>query len=69
MPEARRIRRDEGFGGGFRVQSSAVSAGVSMGTALAMILSWSANKSILLAIIHGFMSWLYVAYFALFKQG
>ena len=41
--------------------------GISMGTALAMILSYSVNKSILWALIHGVLSWLYVLYFALFK--
>ena len=44
-----------------------VSTGISMGTALAMILSYSANKSILWAIVHGVLSWFYVVYFALFK--
>ena len=46
---------------------TAVSTGISMGTALAMILSYSANTSIIWAIIHGVFSWLYVIYFALFK--
>ena len=46
---------------------TAVSTGISMGTALAMILSYSANKSIIWAIIHGILSWFYVLYFALFK--
>jgi hypothetical protein len=44
-----------------------VRSGIGMGTALAMILSWSVNSSILWAIIHGFLSWFYVIYFALFK--
>ena len=46
---------------------TAVSTGISMGTALAMILSYSVNQSILWAIIHGVLSWVYVLYFALFK--
>jgi hypothetical protein len=45
--------------------SQAVSHGISFGTALAIAISWSANKSILWAIIHGFFSWLYVIYYAL----
>jgi len=36
-----------------------------MGTALAMILSWSINKSIGYAIVHGIFSWIYVIYFAM----
>ncbi|QLI80045.1 hypothetical protein HZU75_02930 [Chitinibacter fontanus] len=41
--------------------------GFSLGTVIAVALSWSANHSILWAIIHGFCSWLYVIYYALFK--
>jgi hypothetical protein len=36
-----------------------------MGAALAMILSYGHNHSILYAILHGIMSWIYVIYFAL----
>lgn len=46
---------------------NAVSSGLSMGSALAMILSWDANHGILWAILHGFCSWLYVIYYALAK--
>ncbi|MCD4503263.1 hypothetical protein LQR30_04060 [Chromobacterium piscinae] len=38
-------------------------AGFSLGTLIAVALSWSANHSILWAIIHGFLSWLYVIYY------
>jgi hypothetical protein len=38
------------------------------GTALAITISWSANKSILWAMIHGVFSWFYVIYFALTRQ-
>ena len=41
--------------------------GITFGTALAIAISWSANKSILWAIIHGLLSWFYVIYYALFK--
>ena len=41
--------------------------GLSMGSALAMILSFSVNKSILWAILHGICSWIYVVYFALLR--
>ena len=46
---------------------TAVSTGISMGTALAMILSYSFNKSIHWAIVHGFLSRFYVLDFALFR--
>lgn len=42
----------------------AARAGITMGSALAITISWSLHKSILWAIIHGFFSWLYVIYFA-----
>lgn len=45
--------------------STAAKAGIGFGTALAITISWSMNKSILWAIIHGFLSWLYVIYYAL----
>ena len=38
-----------------------------MGSALAMILSYGANHSILWAIFHGICSWLYVIYFAIVR--
>jgi hypothetical protein len=34
---------------------------------LAIAMSWTANKSIIWAIIHGFIGWFYVLYYALFK--
>lgn len=40
--------------------------GMTFGGVLAIVISWSLNKSILWAIIHGFCSWFYVIYYALF---
>ena len=42
--------------------------GVSFGSALAMVISYTANHSILWAIIHGILGWLYVIYYALFRS-
>jgi hypothetical protein len=42
-----------------------VKSGVSLGSALAIAISWSVNHSIIWAIIHGILSWLYVIYYAL----
>ena len=39
-------------------------AGISFGSALAIAISWSANKSLLWAIVHGLFSWFYVIYYA-----
>jgi hypothetical protein len=41
----------------------AARAGVSFGSALAIAISWSMNKSLLWAIIHGIFSWFYVVYY------
>lgn len=50
------------------VQHEAARSGITFGSALAIAISWSANKSILWAIIHGLLGWFYVLYFALFKR-
>jgi hypothetical protein len=42
--------------------------GVGFGSALAIAISYTANHSIVWAIIHGILGWLYVIYFALFRS-
>jgi hypothetical protein len=39
--------------------------GIGFGCALAMILSYTLNHSILWAILHGIFGWFYVIYFAI----
>jgi hypothetical protein len=51
----------------YNYQIEGAKYGISFGTALAIAISYVNNQSILWAIIHGFLSWLYVIYFALFK--
>lgn len=41
--------------------------GIGLGTIIAVVVSWSRNKSILWAIIHGILGWLYVIYAILVK--
>jgi hypothetical protein len=43
----------------------AARAGIGFGSALAIAVSWSTHKSLLLAIFHGLLGWLYVLYYAL----
>lgn len=50
-------------------QTIVTQSGIGIGSALAIVLSWQRNKSILLAILHGILSWLYVIYFALTRRG
>lgn len=39
--------------------------GGGVGTAVAAVVSWSVNHSILWALVHAFFGWLYLAYYAL----
>ena len=44
------------------IQPVYIGPGIGLGTIIAVVLSWSRNKSILWAIIHGILGWLYVLY-------
>ena len=50
-------------------RGSAAKAGIGLGSALAVAISWSLHKSILWAIVHGVLSWLYVLYYAFTRPG
>ena len=50
------------------VGKESVKAGISFGSALAIVISWSQNHSILWAIVHGVLSWFYVIYYALTRN-
>lgn len=47
----------------------ATRAGIGIGSALAVAISWSLHKSIVWAAIHGVLSWIYVIWFALTRPG
>ncbi len=47
--------------------NNATSAGIGFGSAIAVTISWSVNKSILWAILHGVCSWLYIIYYAIVR--
>lgn len=47
-------------------RSEVVRSGISFGTALAIVISWSYNHSVFWAVIHGVLGWVYVAYHILF---
>ena len=49
--------------------ASVAKIGIGFGTALAITISWSVNKSIIWAIIHGVLSWIYVVYYAFSAHG
>ena len=60
-PERRRKMKE------VKIVEKTVKTGLSMGSCLAMILSWHSNQSILWAILHGIFSWFYVIYWAFFR--
>ncbi len=49
-------------------QVTVTQSGIGIGAALAIVLSWHRNRSMLLAIVHGILSWIYVIYFALTRR-
>ena len=48
---------------------NAAKAGIGLGSAIAVAISWSIHKSIVWAIVHGVLSWIYVLYYALTRPG
>ena len=47
-----------------QIGSEVTRSGIGFGVALAVVISWSQNSSILWAILHGVFSWFYVIYYA-----
>lgn len=50
-------------------RGTATQAGIGLGSAIAVAISWSLNQSIFWAIVHGFFGWFYVIYHALTRPG
>lgn len=50
------------------IKSKAIDGGIGLGSIVAVVASWSRNKSILWAIVHGLMGWIYVVYFAFTRE-
>ena len=49
--------------------SGAAKAGIGLGSAIAVAISWSLHKSIVWAIVHGVLSWFYVIYYTFTRPG
>ncbi|AQX05730.1 hypothetical protein ATB99_00190 [Elizabethkingia meningoseptica] len=43
-------------------------SGLGLGAIIAVVISWDRNKSILWAIIHGILGWIYVIYYAIIRM-
>jgi hypothetical protein len=52
-----------------RRNSSAAGGGLGLGAVIAVVLSWTANKSIVWAILHAICGWLYVVYWIFTHSG
>lgn len=48
---------------------TAAQAGIGLGSAIAVAISWSLHKSIIWAIVHGFLGWFYVIWHAVTRPG
>ena len=49
--------------------NNAAQAGIGLGSAIAVAISWSQHQSILWAILQGFFGWFYVIYYAFSRPG
>lgn len=50
------------------IRSKAIDGGIGLGSIIAVVASWSRNKSILWAIVHGLLGWIYVVYFVFTRE-
>ena len=50
------------------IRSKAIDGGIGLGSIIAVVASWSRNKLILWAIVHGLMGWIYVVYFVFTRE-
>ncbi|MCL1669292.1 hypothetical protein M2T82_14585 [Elizabethkingia ursingii] len=49
------------------IRDTVTNSGLGLGAIIAVVISWDRNKSILWAIIHGVLGWIYVIYFAIIR--
>lgn len=50
-------------------RDTAAQAGIGLGSAIAVAISWSLHQSILWTILHGFFGWFYVIWHAFTRPG
>lgn len=62
------VRNDYGYNDPYYRRPVYIAPGVGLGTIIAVVVSWTRNKSILWAIIHGLLGWLYVIYAIIFRK-
>lgn len=47
---------------------SRAGAGIGLGSVIAVVISWGANHSVLWAVVHGFLGWIYVIYYLITRN-
>ena len=50
------------------ITNESLKNGIEIGSVIAIVISWSRNKSILYAILHAFFGWAYVIYFIIVRE-
>lgn len=50
------------------IKDKAIDGGIGLGSIIAVVASWSRNQSVLLAIVHGLLGWIYVVYFVFTRE-
>ena len=66
MERSDNVQPGRGFGRMSKTRTEVVKTGVTFGAVLAIVISWSYNHSVLWAILHGILSWIYVEYHIFF---
>ena len=54
--------------GNYGINQNVVKNGIGIGSVIAIVVSWDRNKSILYALLHGILGWLYVVYFIIVRE-
>ena len=50
------------------IATQAAESGIGLGAVLAVVCSWDRNRSVLWAILAGFLNWFYVIFFVLTRE-
>ena len=53
------------FAASITIQDSMYKGGIGIGSIIAIVASWSRNKSVLWAIFHAILGWFYVIYYVI----
>lgn len=50
------------------IKQNVIKNGIGIGSVIAIVVSWDRNKSILYALLHGILGWIYVIYFIIVRE-